>query len=71
MDDRARIQFVDVLLSFAVLVAIIALSPVFGRFTGMVVGEADPFSALLLQLVMPLLVVALILSAGRSARGGA
>jgi len=53
-----------------VLVAIIALSPTIYKFIGMVSSEADPFTALLLQLAVPLLFLALILSVGKSAVGG-
>lgn len=69
-DTRAAVQLVDGIMTFVVLVGIIALSPVFYKFIGMVDGNADPFSSLLLQLVLPLLLLALILSVGVSARRG-
>lgn len=67
-DTRGAVQLVDVVLTFFVLVSIIVLAPVFYRFIGMVSAEADPFSGLLLQLMVPLLIIGLIVSVGVSAR---
>lgn len=67
-DDRAAVQLVDVVLTFFTLVPIIVLAPVIYKFTGMVSAEADPFSGLLLQLLVPMLILALIISVGVSAR---
>ena len=67
---RAQVQLVDVVMGFLVLVAIISTYPFWRRFIGMVSGEADPFSTLLLQLAVPFLVLALIISVGVSARQG-
>lgn len=66
-DTRGRVQLVDALLSFFVLVAVIALAPQFYRFTAMAESSADPFSSLLLQLVMPTIIIGLMLSIGVSA----
>jgi hypothetical protein len=68
--DRAALQLPDVFMSFLVLISMLALAPVIYQFIGMVRVEADPFSALLLGLVVPLLFLALILSMGVSAQGG-
>jgi hypothetical protein len=70
MDDRGAIQLTDAVLSLFVLVAILALAPHFSTFTSMVASEADPFSSILLQLVVPGLLIGLILSIGTSARRG-
>lgn len=69
-DTRGRVELVDALMSFFVLVAVIALAPQFYRFTGMAASSADPFSSLLLQLVMPTIIIALMLSIGVSAVRG-
>lgn len=68
--DRARVNLVDVIMGFLVLVALMVLAPFFYKFIAMVSGEADPLSALLLQLFVPFLFIALIVSLGVSARGG-
>lgn len=69
--DRGQVQLVDAVLGLFVLVAILSLSPVLFTFIGWVRASGDPFSALLLGLVVPLLLLALILSMGVSARRGA
>jgi hypothetical protein len=68
-ESRAQVQLTGVVLGFLTLVALIALAPFFYEFSGMASSAADPFSALLLRLSFPLLLVALILSVGVSARG--
>jgi len=67
---RAAIQAVDGLLGFVTLVGIIVLAPVWTKFTSMISGSVDPFSQLLIQLIVPLLLIALVISMGVSARGG-
>jgi len=67
---RAQLQLADAVLSLLVLVAMLVLAPVIYQFIGMARSEADPFSALLLGLVVPLLFLALLLSMGVSAQGG-
>jgi len=69
--DRGRVNLVTVMMTFYVFVAIIALAPTIYKFIAMVSSEADPFTALLLQLTVPLLLLALILSVGKTATGGA
>lgn len=71
MGDRGAVNLVTVIMTFVVLVVIIVLSPIFVRFQQMVAAEADPFSALLLQAFLPILVLALVISVGESARSGA
>jgi hypothetical protein len=67
-DDRGRVQITDVVLTLVVLVGLIAVAPFFYKFTGMVASEADPFTSLVLQLVVPLLFLGVIVSVGASAR---
>lgn len=68
---RGAVQLVDAVMTVIVLVALIALAPYFAKFIGMITSSADPFSSLLFQLLLPLLFLALIVSVGVSARGGA
>lgn len=68
MRDRGAVQMSDVVLTFFSVVALLALAPVLNRFTGMVSDVADPFSALLLQLVVPAIIIGILLSVGVSAR---
>jgi len=70
MNDRAAIQLTDAVLTFFGLVAILALAPHFSTFTSMAASEADPFSSMLLQLFVPMLLIGLLLSIGASARRG-
>lgn len=68
LPERGQIHLVDIVMTFFLVVAIIVLAPFFYEFTDMVSTEADPFSALLLELVLPILVIALIISVGISAK---
>lgn len=68
MNDRGAVRLSDVVLTFFGMVALLALAPVFGQFTTMVTSEADPFSSLLLQLVVPAVIIGILLSVGVSAR---
>jgi hypothetical protein len=68
---RGAVQLVDAVMTMIVLVALVALAPYFARFLGMASSAADPFSSLLFQLILPMLFLALIVSVGVSARGGA
>jgi len=67
-DNRAAVRLSDVVLTFFGMVALLALAPVFGQFQDMVAAEADPFSALLLRLVVPAIIIGILLSVGVSAR---
>jgi len=67
-DTRGAVRISDVVLTFFGVVALIALAPVFNRFTSMVAAEADPFSALLLRLIIPGIILGILLSVGVSAR---
>lgn len=68
--DRAEVQLVDVAMTFLILVALMSLAPHYFTFTDMITSDADSFSALLLDLVVPTLFIALLLSVGVSARRG-
>ncbi|RDZ65975.1 hypothetical protein C5B90_06405 [Haloferax sp. Atlit-12N] len=65
---RAELQLVDAVMGFFVLVAILALAPFTYQFIGMVSAESDPLTALLMQLIPPLLLIGLVVSIGVSAR---
>lgn len=67
-DNRGAVQITDIILTFVVLVSLIVLAPVLYRFVGLVSGSADPLTALLLQLFIPLLFIVVIISAAISAR---
>jgi len=67
---RGQIQLVDVMMTFFVLVAILATAPFWSEFQSMVMPHADGLSELLLQLSLPLLFLGLIVSVGVSARRG-
>lgn len=67
-DDRARITFVDVIMSFGVLVTLTAISPWLLQIVSLLETEADPLTGVLLALFIPFLFIALILSMGVSAQ---
>mgnify|MGYP006293616479 CR=1 FL=1 len=68
--DRGAVEIVDIILGFGVLVALMATYPIWNKFINMVAGEADPFTAVLLRLVFPSLVLGFFISMGVSARRG-
>lgn len=68
--DRGRVQLVDVIMGVVVLVAVLVMAPWLYEFIGMMAGEADPFSRLVLQLLVPSLLIAVVISVGVSARRG-
>jgi divalent metal cation (Fe/Co/Zn/Cd) transporter len=70
LSNRGQVQLVDVMMSFFVLVAILATAPIWTEFVALVGSEADGFSGLLLELGLPLLILSLIVSVGVSARRG-
>lgn len=69
-DDRGAMQFSDVIITAAVLIAAVVLAPYIYLFGGMASSGADPLTGFLFQLVAPLLFLSLIASAGMSARRG-
>lgn len=69
-DDRGRVQYVDIVMAFASLVAFMAVAPWVYTGMGMATGVVDPLSATLLQITLPLFVIAMIVSIGVSARTG-
>lgn len=68
MKRRAQIHLVDIIMSLFLVVAIVLLAPYFYQFTDMISAEADGFSSILLQLVLPMLIISLIVSIGVSAK---
>jgi hypothetical protein len=70
MDDRGRIQFTNIVVIFATFVSFGAVAPWIYEAIGMAQGPLDPFSALLLSLALPLMLVSLLISVGVSARTG-
>jgi hypothetical protein len=68
VDDRGKVQMTDVFMALMLIVAFVVTAPIWFKATAMVSGSADPFSALLLQLAPALLVIAVIVSVGVSAR---
>lgn len=69
LDDRlARVQYVDVVLTFATLVTFGAVAP--WVYVAISKGRTalDPLSGNLLALALPLMVIALIVSVGVSGR---
>lgn len=62
--DRGAVELVDALLGFILLVAVVVTAPLWVKFTALAAGSVDPFSSLLLQLTVPLLLLALVVGAG-------
>jgi tellurite resistance protein TehA-like permease len=62
------IQLTDAILTFIVLIAIIVLAPIIFEFQSMISSAADPLSSLIFTLIVPLFIVALLISVGVSAR---
>jgi hypothetical protein len=69
-NNRASIDLDDAILTFVVLVALMAMSPILASFVSMVTGTTSGLTQLLLQLVAPFLFLSLIVSMGVSATGG-
>lgn len=67
-DERAALQYSDVVMAFGVLVAIAAVSPWMYAVIDKLQGTTDPLTSVILGMTPALLVVALILSIGVSAR---
>jgi len=67
-DSRARVQYVDVVLTFATLVSFGAVAP--WVYDAIQKGRTalDPLSGTLLALALPLMVIAMIVSVGVSGR---
>jgi len=67
-DTRAKISFVDVIMTFGALVALVGIAPWLYDLIGMLQTEADPLTGTILALLLPLIFIALLLSIGVSAR---
>jgi len=68
MYDDAKVQISDVIIIAVVSIATIALAPVYYDLIKRITLAADPLSALLLQLIIPLIFLGLVISIGVSAR---
>jgi hypothetical protein len=64
------VQLPDAVMTVLVLVVILVLAPTIYTFIGWASSSADPLTQTLLALTVPALLIALILSVGRSARRG-
>lgn len=67
-DERARINYVDVILGFATFVSFAVVAPWLETAIGMLRTQADPLTSVLVGLVLPLLIISLLYSLGVSAR---
>ncbi|WP_435125373.1 hypothetical protein [Halobaculum sp. D14] len=68
--SRGQVNISDALLSVLVLIALVALIPPLNTFLNMIASSADPLTATVLQLFIPFLFIALLITIGVSARGG-
>lgn len=67
---RGQVNLSDAFLGILVVIALVALLPVFNKFLQMIASSADPLTATLLQLFVPFLFISLLITIGVSARGG-
>lgn len=67
-DGRGKISYVDVVMSFSVLVVLVGVAPWLWQIIGMINSQVDPLTGALLTLFLPLIFVGLLLSMGVSAR---
>lgn len=67
-DDRAAMSYVDVILTFSVLVMIAVVAPMIFNIYEMVQGVADPLTVALIALLVPMLIIGLVVSMGVAAR---
>lgn len=68
IDDRGALHLADTVLALVVLVTFLLLSPTMYTFIGWATPSAGPLTRLLLSLVAPSILIALMISVGRSAR---
>lgn len=67
-DTRARIGYVDVILTFATFVALAVISPFITRIISMLRDQVDPLTSVLVGLLLPLFAIGILYSMGVSAR---
>lgn len=67
-DTRARIGYVDVILTFATFAALAIISPFLMRVIEMLRDQVDPLTSVLLGLLLPLFAIGILYSMGVSAR---
>lgn len=68
IDDRAAISYVDVVLTFAVVVMIAAVSPLLFNVYDRLQGTVDPLTLAFISLTVPMLIIGLVVSMGVAAR---
>lgn len=66
--DRGKISYVDVIMSFSVVVTLLLVAPFLFEIVGILQSETDPLTGVLLALVVPFIFISLFLSMGVSAR---
>lgn len=67
MTDRGVVHLSDLIVTLVVLAAAIGTAPIYYDMIGDLSSSADPFSQLLLQLVVPFIFIAIVISVGVSA----
>ena len=65
---RGQIHLPDVFIILASFIALLVLAGPYQHFIGTITANAGPFTKLLLQIYLPLLFIAVILSIGTAAR---
>lgn len=68
-DERAKVGYTDVVMTFAATVGYVIVAPYIYRAVTLTQSAADPLTGVLVALVPPLLLLGLIVSIGVSARG--
>lgn len=68
LNDRAKIGYVDVVLVFATFVMFATTAGFIFRVISMIRSYADPLTAVLVGLLVPMLVIGILYSMGVSAR---
>lgn len=67
MSDRGRVHLTDMVVAAIAFIALVGVAPVIYDLVAGLSPDADPFSTLLLQLLIPVMVIGLIVSIGISA----
>lgn len=68
LNNRGKLQYSDIIMAFGTLVAIAAVAPWLYQLLDMIQAEVDPLTATILAIFLPLIVIALLVSMGVSAR---
>lgn len=64
---RGRVQVTDVVSAVAAVIAAVALAPLYYVFIDRLAAESGPLTSVLLELVVPSIMLALVISIGISA----